>query len=293
MKFANILQHLYCEPWLISPERHAQLCAIVQDHMTGAAHAEGGRLDQFRADMPVKAQSEITARERLERVLTYEGNIAIIEVSGVIGHRLSLMTETSGAIGTETIERALEAALSSPQVEGILLDIDSGGGAVVNVPELADAIASAKFEKPVVAFTSSVMGSAAYWIGCGADMIVSTGSAVVGSIGVYSAFIDQSKAFEQAGLKTEIFKTGTFKGMGIAGLPLTDEQKELLQDRVEEIFTDFTASVLFNRDVPNSALQGQTFQGSEAKELGLVDVIGGIDVAMAELQDIITARRGL
>ena len=286
MRFLNILQALYCEPWLLSPDRHRVISKIVEDHITGAAHSPGGRLDQYRAgDHDFDEQ-----RARLERVLTVSEGIAFIQINGVIGRGLDNMAESSGAIGTETIERALLAALSDPAVEGILLDFDSPGGSVIGVPEIADAVASAKFSKPVVSFTGGLMASAAYWIAVGADVMVATGSSVVGSIGVYSAFIDQSRAFEMAGLKTEVFKTGKFKAMGIQGTSLTDEQREMIQDEVDEIFTDFTASILFNREVPNDAMQGQTFNGNDAKAKGLIDVIGGIETAVEELRAIMEAR---
>ena len=287
MRFANILKQVYTEPWLIDPETHHQICQIVQDHISGAAHDPGGRLEEFRAQAE---ERQAKSDDRLTWIMSIQSNIAVIDVSGVIGHRLGMFAEMSGAIGTETVERSIDLALENPDVEGILLIVDSPGGTVTNVPELADKISSAKFEKPLVAFTSSMMCSAGYWIASGADMIVATGSSCVGSIGVYSAFIDQSRAFEMQGLKTEVFKTGKFKGMGMPGLPLTEDQRELMQDRVDEIFVDFTASVIFNRDVENSALQGQSFSGNEAKKLGLVDVIGGVDVAISELEAIIQAR---
>ena len=286
MRFLNILQALYCEPWLLSPDRHRVICQIVEDHISGAAHAAGGRLDDFRAgDHNFDEQ-----REQLDRVLTIEEGIAFIKVNGVMGRNLGLLAESSGAIGTDTIENAIVTALNDPAVEGIILDFDSPGGSVIGVPELADSVASARFDKPVVSFTGGLMASSAYWVAVGADAIVATGSSIVGAIGIYSAFIDQSRAFEMAGLKTEVFKTGKFKAMGIQGTSLTDEQREMIQAEVDDIFVDFTASILFNREIPNEAMQGQSFNGNTAKAQGLVDVVGNMDTAIEELRAIIEAK---
>jgi ClpP class serine protease len=83
------------------------------------------------------------------------------------------------------------------------------------------------------------MASAAYWIGVTADAIFAEPSAEIGSIGVYSAFLDESRAFEMEGLKTELFKTGKYKGMGMPGLPLTEDQRALIQAEVDRVNKQF------------------------------------------------------
>jgi protease-4 len=136
------------------------------------------------------------------------------------------------------------------------------------------------------------MASSAYWISVGADMIIAEQSANVGSIGVYSALIDSSRAFEMNGLKRELFKTGKYKAMGIQGLPLTEDQKKLIQSRADQLFDWFSSSVIEARvNVDDAAMQGQPFRGQEAKDVNLVDLIGSKEDAFDLLQELILAKK--
>jgi ClpP class serine protease len=103
------------------------------------------------------------------------------------------------------------------------LDIDSPGGTVAGTPELAAAVSALDQKKPVYAFSSGLMASAAYWIASQARAIYATPSAQVGSIGVVQAVVDRSAAINAAGIKVEVFSVGKYKAMGAPGTPLTDD----------------------------------------------------------------------
>lgn len=109
------------------------------------------------------------------------------------------------------------------------------------------------------------MCSAAYWIASQADAIFATPSARVGSIGVLMPMLDESKAFEQAGLKVELFAAGKFKSIGVAGTSITDEQRAWLQAQVDETYADFKAAVLARgRRITPDVMEGQCFSGRKA-----------------------------
>jgi len=167
-------------------------------------------------------------------------------------------------------------------VTTILLDVDSPGGVVGGVPELADLIADVDETKRVTAFTEGQMCSAAYWLACGAREIIATPSSEVGSIGVYMPWMDSTAAFAAQGVKVEVIKNtgGTFKGMGMPGTSLTDDQRAHLQDRVDEIFGMFADHVTANRHTSTEAMRGQTFMGKSAKKAGLVDRVGSYQTAV-------------
>jgi ClpP class serine protease len=115
------------------------------------------------------------------------------------------------------------------------------------------------------------MASAAYWIGSAADRVVSSPSATVGSIGVDIAIPDYSAAAEMAGIKMVVLKSGKFKGAGIEGTSLNEDQIQNLQASVEEIHSEFKAAVLMKRKmVKAEAMEGQTFSGKQAAAQGLV-----------------------
>ena len=128
------------------------------------------------------------------------------------------------------------------------------------------------------------MASAAYYIGAGADAIVSSRSAVVGSIGVYIPWMDTSAAYEAAGFKPDpiINKGGDLKALGFGGR-LSDAQRAHLQEKVDEDFAAFKAHVLKHRSLPDGAMRGQVESGAKAAEMNLVDALGDMDTGRAVL----------
>lgn len=261
----RVLTALYCEPWLIQPSMHRQLCDITWAHVTGSAHDGDGILAKF--DDEVK-------RDRIGDVAR-DGNVAILSVGGVIGRKFSGFLNSSGVTSVDVLQRIVEEARTDPSIEGMVLDVDSPGGTVTGTPEAAETLADFSREKPLVAYTSGLMASAAYWLSAPADAIFAAPSADVGSIGVYAAMLDVTRAMENQGVHVELFKQGKFKAMGMPGTSLTDEQREFLQERVDEIGDWFRGYVQGNRPaVERDAMEGQTFMGENALEVGLVDHIG-------------------
>jgi signal peptide peptidase SppA len=276
----NIMQAVYAEPWLILPAQHAVIRRIVESHITGGAHLPDGCATMYE-DKPDEERPTYTMFE----------NVAIVPIIGTLGMRVGSLEKCSGMCDFLDVQLALEDAQNDPHTEAIVLAIDSPGGMVTGTPETAAAVAGYAERYPVVAHTDSLMASAAYWIAAPSAMILATESAQVGSIGVYSAFLDQSRAYEMEGFKTELFKTGEFKGMGMPGLPLTDKQREHMQAAVDAIFEDFQAVVNEHRYVKPDAMQGQTFRGSEAITAGLIDEAGDLGRAVEVAQELIEKRK--
>ena len=198
--------------------------------------------------------------------------IGVIPVVGVIGGpRLSPLEKMMGAVDVADLSDAIDAFAANPEVEKVAFQISSPGGTVTGVEELANKVRSLSLAKPTLAYTDSEMASAAYWIGSAADRVVASPSATVGSIGVYLAIPDYSKAAEMAGIKMVVIKSGKFKGAGIEGTSLNADQVENLQASVDGIHADFKAAVLMKRKmVKAEAMEGQTFSGKQAASQGLV-----------------------
>jgi signal peptide peptidase SppA len=179
-----------------------------------------------------------------------------------------------GATSLDEVRSTVESAAADPAVTSIVLNIDSPGGTVRGTPEAADAIYEASKVKPVRAHTSGTMASAAYWLGSQATSVSMTRSASVGSIGVMVPHIDQSKRAEMLGVKVELFTTGKFKAAGFPGTSLTESQRELIQERINQVFGEFKSAVTRQgRKIPAEAMQGQTFYGPQAESLGLATVV--------------------
>ena len=219
-------------------------------------------------------------------LLSIEDGIGVVSIEGPILRKPDLFARVfMGATSSEDIGDALREAGERPDIKAVFLDIDSPGGTVAGTPELAAAVASLNARKPVYAFSSGLMCSAAYWVASQARAIYATPSAQVGSIGVVQAVVDHSAAIEKAGIKVEVFSVGKYKAMGAPGTPLTDEQRELISSNLAEIAGEFHAAVLARgRAIPAEAMEGQTFSGRQAQRQNLAGMVADRAEAMRRLR---------
>jgi len=200
------------------------------------------------------------------------GALAIIPIKGVFCPGLTPFERRLGLCDTDLVSQWVRVAASDPSAAGILLDIQSPGGAVAGIPECAGLIAAAAKAKPVCAFIHGVGASAAYCLASQANEIHAQPSAVVGSIGVYSVVYDTRKMFEAFGVQVQVFRSGKYKGAGIEGTSLTEEQAAQIQSQVDRLATLFRSAVHQGRPgTTDDVMQGQTFDGLQALENGLVD----------------------
>ena len=219
-------------------------------------------------------------------LLSIEDGIGVVSIEGPILRKPDVFARIfMGATSSEDIGDALREAGERPDIKAVFLDIDSPGGTVAGTPELAAAVASLNARKPVYAFSSGLMCSAAYWVASQARAIYATPSAQVGSIGVVQAVVDHSAAIEKAGIKVEVFSVGKYKAMGAPGTPLTDEQRELISSNLAEIAGEFHTAVLARgRAIPAEAMEGQTFSGRQAQHQNLAGMVADRAEAMRRLR---------
>jgi protease-4 len=277
MRFTHLAEQIYHRPWFITAEAHAAIRTVFERAMSSglldSRLEESSLLDLFPKRRPLTIDDAT--------------GIASIHVMGPLGKNLSKIEQSCGATGFEQIRADYAKALEK-SARGILLDFDSPGGTITGTPELANLIASKPL--PTVAYTEDMMASAAYYLASGADVIVASPSASVGSIGVYIPWMDTSAAYERAGYKPDpIVNTGgDLKAIGFGG-KLSDAQRAHLQEEVDEDFDNFQAHIRQHRDVPDSAMRGQVMSGRKALESNLVDRIGERDEAFAALALAIAA----
>ncbi len=208
-------------------------------------------------------------------ILTVEDGIGTVAIEGPILRKPDMLTRVLfGATDSEAIGAALREAAERPDIKAVFLDIDSPGGTVAGTPELAAAVAALNDRKPVYAFTSGLMCSAAYWIGSQARAVYATPSAQVGSIGVMQLVVDDSAALDAKGIKVEVFAVGKYKAIGAPGTSLTDDQRALIGSNLAETAREFHAAVLARgRSIPPEAMEGQSFTGRQAQRLNLAGVV--------------------
>jgi signal peptide peptidase SppA len=208
----------------------------------------------------------------LERFQIGARSVAVIPVHGIIASNTTEFDRWCGCVDVADIAADLENAASA---DAVVLDIDSPGGMVSGTPELADMISAMGRSKPIYAFTSAEMCSAAYWLGASASGgVFTTRTGNLGSIGVYMPFLDQSEYLQRMGLKVDLITSGKFKGMGAPGTSLTPDQREFLQTRVNDIAAMFGDHVTANRpSVSASLFDGRVFMGQQAVATGLADAV--------------------
>ena len=219
-------------------------------------------------------------------LLSVEDGVATVSISGPIIRKPDIFARVlMGATDSEEIGAAIQEAASRPDIKAVFLDIDSPGGTVAGTPEIAAAVSALDQKKPVYAFSSGLMASAAYWIASQARAIYATPSAQVGSIGVVQAVVDRSAAINAAGIKVEVFSVGKYKAMGAPGTALTDDQRELIQSNLAEIAAEFHDAVLSRgRAIPAEAMEGQTFSGKQAQRHNLAGMVPDRAEAMRRLK---------
>jgi signal peptide peptidase SppA len=270
-KYAHILQAVYDRPWAILPSTLALIVDVLQ------FRAAGGMLSEDEIEARISA-----ARNGPRNGSRRDVNVDVIGIYGPISGRQNLMSASSGGTSIEGITQAFRASLADPEVDSIVLEFDSPGGTVDGVAELAAEIRDARGRKPIVAHANTGAYSASYWLASAADEIVVTPSGAVGSVGVFTAHQDLSKAAEDAGVKTTLISYGKYKTEGNKWEPLTDEAKANLQDQVNQIGGMFTADLAKNRGVPVDTIrkgygEGRVLLAKQALAAGMVDRIDTLD----------------
>ncbi|MDQ8206211.1 S49 family peptidase [Coraliomargarita sp. SDUM461003] len=293
MSYPRIFERVYMSPLCIHPTRFASIHAFLLPRMLGQQPLEMPTVEQP-VQQPQAGQvrpnrSMFSGRRRQKAGPAYLGNgqydsrfydepregVASIPLYGAVAKNLSAWEESCGG-GTDinAFEMALRQARAANDIHTIVLDIDSPGGSATGIAELGSLIRSVAAEKTVYAYTDSTMCSAAYWLGSQAAELYVSGSATVGSIGTYIAWLDPSIKMEMEGIALRLYAEGEHKGMGLPGRPMSEADEQHLRDTVREINDSFTGAVTDARPgVEESTMQGQSFTGRRAVDLGLADAI--------------------
>lgn len=206
--------------------------------------------------------------------------IVVLPVKGEISFDRQDGFFSTGFSADDAIQE-LDSLNEDSSVKGIILEIDSPGGNVVASKQLADKVKS--LDKPVVALVKESAASGAYWIASSSDWIVADEMSIVGSVGVIGSYLQFSKLMEKYGVEYERLVAGSVKDLGSPYKELTKEEKELLESKLAEIQKYFLQDVASSRKLSPKNIDkisdGSFYLGIEAKDLGLVDEFGNIDIA--------------
>lgn len=294
MKYSRIISAVMSTPWAMRSDKLLTIVSFLRFKADGGeVSAEEIALIKQPAKEPIFIplafdDDELLAANPSNTARSKAGNIAVLPISGTISHRAGLMSNISGGTSTEQFTQWLRAAVADPTVKSIVLDIDSPGGTVDGVPELADEIYKANQSKPVTAVANTQAASAAYWLGSQAKEFVVTPSGEVGSIGVFGAHEDMSQALDKAGVKVSLISAGKYKTEGNPFEPLSDEARAALQDSVNGYYDSFTRAVARGRQsdpqsVANGFGQGRMIPANKAVKMGMADRVATLDQTLTRL----------
>jgi protease-4 len=184
--------------------------------------------------------------------------------------------------------KEIRSAAEDNSVKAVLLRINSPGGSVTAAEEVGRELARFKetTNKPIVASMGDMGASAAYWLAaCHSDKIYANASTLTGSIGVYMPYMNTEELYKKIGITSDKIKSGVHKDIMSPDRPMTPEEKEILQNMVNEMYNQFVTVVAEGRKMDPEQVRrladGRVYTGKQAKELGLVDEIGNYYDALA------------
>ncbi len=188
-------------------------------------------------------------------------------------------------IGSVTTSKAIKDAREDKKVKAIVLRVNSPGGSALASETILREMELAKESKPVVVSMGDVAASGGYYISCKADTIVANPTTITGSIGVFGMLPNLEKMMKnKLGITTDRVKTNAYSDLGSPFRALTTNERGIIQNQVERIYDTFITNVSEGRNMTKSAVdsigQGRVWTGEDAKELGLIDVLGGLEDAI-------------
>ena len=207
--------------------------------------------------------------------------LAVVYVVGTIAHGES----GSGTAGATTLMEAVRAARDDDDIEAIVVRIDSPGGGAIASDLIWRELVLAGEEKPVVASMSDVAASGGYYVAMPADVIVAQPGTLTGSIGVVGGKLALGGAFDKLGVTVEEVSAGRMAGINSIVNPYSDAGRERVQQIIDAFYEEFLARAAegrgMTRDAVHAVAQGRVWTGRQARDVGLVDELGGMDAAVA------------
>jgi len=299
MLHARIAARAFNTPLLVEPSKAMAFLSGLGPRVLGrrVEMANGG--DGLEGTIVPPARASILAggmlddyRQHGEVPYPVVEGIAVIEISGVLIHRGAWIGQSSGQTSYEGIAAQIEAAASDPTVRGVALEIDSFGGEVAGVFDLADRIRALRRDKPVWAFVAEHAFSAGYALASQADRILLPRTGAVGSIGVVVMHADLSGQLDQDGVRVTLIHSGSHKVDGNPYEPLPADIRDDIQREIDVLrflFAETVAAGRAGRLSQEAALatEAATYRGADAIASGLADEVTDLARGFAAFRQIV------
>ncbi|MBN1318685.1 MAG: signal peptide peptidase SppA [Anaerolineales bacterium] len=203
--------------------------------------------------------------------------IAVIELEGTISSESSSgVMSAQSMITPGQVDELLKQAGDLESVKAVVMHINSPGGSAVASDEIYHKLLD--FEKPVVIWMGDTAASGGFYISCGGDYVMAHPDTLTGSIGVISQFINAEELLKELGVDVMVITSGSHKDMGSLFRDMTEEEREIWDGILDQIYADFVRVVARSRDLSEEKVReladGRVYSGRQAFELGLVDQVG-------------------
>jgi len=285
MKYAHVMSKVLNQPLLMEASALTTFMSVLADR----AGIESIDVDGDTLDRSQMADLMAESRERKRKPYMVHGSVAVVPIVGTIVQKSGTIKPYSGMTGTDGIEANIWMALEDPDVESILLDIDSPGGSVAGTFDLSDMIYEANEIKPVIAYAGELAASAAYAIASAASKVYLPRTGGVGSIGVLTVHQSIEGALKEKGVKITIISAGDHKVDGNPYEDLPDDVRDSIQVKIDETRNLFAGSVARYRgmDVKTVlATEARMYTGQKAVEAGLADGVMTFNEVLNLMQDM-------
>lgn len=283
IELATLLQ----QPWCMLPEYAQALLPIVSSILNGTTEKQDFSAER-ESMMPIMASMGKTVKS-WNTADALQGSVMVLNLKGPILKD----SQMCGPVGTQEIAQKIIEAKSNTNIVGIVCVMESGGGSAYAVKPMADAIASFTKDKPFISLCEDVMASAAYYIASySTEIFANNPKSIIGSIGTMTSIQDIKPAMEKLGVKFhEIYATESTSKNKIYNDVLAGDYKGYISKMLDPLNQDFIAEVKNNRagriSTSESLIyQGETWFASVAKELGMIDQLGGLDSAIARVREL-------
>ena len=281
MNKASELRRMLCATaWAVQPEYLHSMIASVELLMAGGAVAE-------HTIAALKASSEITAARRKEISASTGGSVVVLPLYGFISQRSDWTSFFFGGTTIEGFTAQFRQAMADPNVTAIVIDVDSPGGSVSGVDELAAEIYAARGKKTIVSISNTLNASAALYISSAASELAVMPSSLTGSIGVYNSFEDDSEYLAKLGSKITLVSAGKFKVENNQFEPHNEVGLAAAQALVDGYYDLFVKAIAKFRgvkvaDVTGGFGEGRMLMAADAVASGMADRIGTLDTVLAK-----------
>ena len=221
-----------------------------------------------------------TVYMRVQQDMYYENleRIAVAELNGMIGNASGNLI-SGGNISVDEVRRIVND-VEDNNIEGLVIRLNSGGGAVATSQEIYNLIKG--LEVPIVVSMKDTVASGGYYIAIAADNIMAQKGTLTGSIGVISTFVNPEGFYEKLGIEVETITSGEHKDM--TQREMTEEERKKMQRISDDIYNQFIEDIVAERDLSEEDVRelatGELFVGSMAREKGLIDDIGGLECSI-------------